>query len=163
MWKNLSITVTCLFLISCVNLNGHVQMYKGAALPPTQNSTIQGSNNYRRGSLANEMIRIVAVDSINIPKQWGVGEGANSVALLPGFHIVKIFYVHGSPVGIDYYTYDSIPIQTVANCTYQIVAYTSSKDNTMGFSFIGYSSSQANEQDCGQGRVDVDNNKPVSI
>ncbi|WP_026469886.1 hypothetical protein [Alkanindiges illinoisensis] len=163
MWKNLSGTAICIIIAGCANSNGYVQMYKGAALPPTQKSTIQGSNNYRRGTLANEMIRIVAVDGVDVPRQWGVGEGANSVALLPGFHIVKIFYVHGSPEGIDYYTYDSVPIQAVANCTYQIVAYTSSKNNAMGFSFIGYSSSQANDQDCGQGVVDLEKNKPISI
>ena len=37
-------------------------MHVGSALPPMKRALIEGHNNYRRGSLANEMIRIVEVD-----------------------------------------------------------------------------------------------------
>ncbi len=162
--KNI-LLILCLtgILSGCANMSGYVQMHKGAALPPTQKAMIQGSNNYRRGALANEMIRIVAVDGVEVPRQWGVGEGANSVSVLPGFHIVKVFYVHGSPNGIDYYIYDSVTVRAVANCTYQIVSYTDSKTNAMGFSFIGFPSSQSADTECGQGIVDMEKQKPVSI
>lgn len=163
MGNNFWILSISLILMGCANNNGYVQMHKGVALSPTQKAMIQGSNNYRKGALANEMIRIVAVDGVEVPRQWGVGEGANSVSILPGFHIIKVFYVHGSPNGIDYYTYDSLSIRAVANCTYQVISRTDSKTESMSFSLIGYPSSKANDQDCGQGIVDMDKDKPVAI
>lgn len=107
-----------LWLTGCANTTGAVKMYLGKPLPSHQVATLKGKEEYRSGSLANEMIRIVKVDDYAIPRQFGVGEGAHTVTVIPSQQDVKVLWVHArGPV--DYYTYTTFRLDTHPNCTYQ--------------------------------------------
>ena len=92
-----------------------------------------------------------------VPRQWGVAEGANSVAVLEGPHLIKVLYVHGESTGIDYYAYQTIPIYAYENCTYRVVTYVSSKHGSeIRFGVVGTPTTQVGNQDCGEGVVEVE-------
>lgn len=153
----MAVVMLCGVVLSGCGHRGHVNMHVGSALPPMKRALIEGHNNYRRGSLANEMIRIVEVDHKPVPRQWGVAEGANSVAVLEGPHLIKVLYVHGESTGIDYYAYQTIPIYAYENCTYRVVTYVSSKHGSeIRFGMVGTPTTQVGNQDCGEGIVEVE-------
>ena len=139
-----------------------VKMYKGIDLPHYEEAMIQGSNNYRRGSTANEVIRIVEVDGVKVPRN-GFSEGADLVRLSPGYHIVKVMYVHGGRNGIDYYSYDSLPIKAAPNCTYQIVAKFEMAQQMLAFSWLGFSTTGAQSKLCEINGNDYDSDLPIKI
>jgi hypothetical protein len=102
------------------NIKGHVQFYPGASLPPAQIALINGHDDYRKGSLANYMLRIVAVNDQKIPGQGMLSEGANEVAVTPGLYLVKVLFVSGYQ-DVDFYSYDTLLIQAQPGCRYQLV------------------------------------------
>lgn len=156
-WPQVVVVMLCGVGLTACGHRGHVNMHAGSALPPMKRALIEGHNNYRRGSLANEMIRIVEVDHKPVPRQWGVAEGANSVAVLPGSHLIKVLYVHGESTGIDYYAYQTIPLYAYENCTYRVVTYASSKRGSeIQFGMAGAPTTQVGNQDCGEGIVEVE-------
>lgn len=136
----------------CANKGGYVQMYKGAALPPVQVGFLKGVYEYRKGSAANETIRIVSIDGLPVPRQFGVAEGANLVSILPGQYDVKLFYVHASNI-MDYYTYSTLRINVQPNCIYQFYSKLSVNKKDIFFSVMPSPASQAGNQDCGFGVV----------
>lgn len=142
--------VGSIFLQGCANKNGYVQMYQGNPLPPVQVGFLKGVYEYRKGSVANESIRIVTIDGQKVPRQFGVAEGANIVSLLPGRHDVKVFYVHGSGE-LDYYTYSTMTIDVMPNCIYQFYSKISINKKDIFFSVTPSPASQAGNQDCGVG------------
>ena len=144
----LTISIIALIMLSaCANKNGYVQYHEGEALHPTQKSIVVGSNNYRNGSLANEMVRIIEIDGDVIPREWWVAEGANTVSLLPGYYHIKVLYVHSVEL-IDYYSYLTIPVMLQPNCTYKVLTSWSSIDKQMQYDLSGRPSTNSGNMDC---------------
>ena len=139
--------ISSIFLISCANKGGYYQFHDGEPLPPNKKVIIEGHYGYRDGTIANEMTRIVEIDGKKIPKQWGVAEGANKVSLLPGYHEIKILYVHGVN-SIDYYAYTKFPAIFQENCTYKIYTKWSSYDKSINFDLVGTPSSADLQASC---------------
>ena len=151
--KKVVIAILTIMVAGCANKGGYVQLHEGEPLAPAEKAIVQGHYGYRNGSIANEMIRIVAIDGRKVPKQWFVAEGADKVALLPGYYEMKILYVHGVNI-IDYYSYITIPVFLEKNCTYQIVTSWSSADRSMTYDLVGKPSSLPVGSDCGEGIVE---------
>ncbi len=151
--KAVCLVLLVLAAAGCANKSGYVQFHDGEALHPSEKAIVQGYYGYRNGSLANEMIRIVAIDGEKVPKQWFVAEGANKVSLLPGYYDLKILYVHGVNI-IDYYSYITIPVSLRENCTYQIITSWSSQDRTLLYDLMGKPSVPGGNTDCGMPVLD---------
>ena len=151
--KAVCLVLLVLAAAGCANKGGYVQFHDGEALHPSEKAIVQGYYGYRNGSLANEMIRIVAIDGEKVPKQWFVAEGANKVSLLPGYYDLKILYVHGVNI-IDYYSYITIPVSLRENCTYQIITSWSSQDRTVLYDLMGKPSVPGGNTDCGMPVID---------
>lgn len=134
-------------LAACANKSGYVQYHDGEPLHPTQKAILEGTNNYRNGSLANEMLRIIEINSDPVPREWGVAEGANTVSLLPGYYHIKVLYVHSVEL-IDYYSYATIPVMLQPNCTYKVLTSWSSFDNAMTYDLSGRPSTSSGNMDC---------------
>lgn len=145
--------VSFAWIQGCANKGGYVQMYSGSPLPPVQVGFLKGIYEYRKGSAANETIRIVRINEKIVPRQFGVAEGANIVALLPGQYDVKIFYVHGSG-DLDYYTYSTLRIGVMPNCLYQFYSKLALNKKDIYFDVLGSPATQAGNQECGSGFIE---------
>lgn len=146
------IAALSLLLQACANKGGYVQMYPGKPLAPTEVGYLKGVYEYRKGSEANETIRIVAIDGAKVPRQFGVAEGANVVSVLPGQYNVKIFYVHAMGV-MDFYTYTTLRVQVLPNCVYQFFSQPSVNGREIHFGVLSSPASQNSNQACGPGVV----------
>ena len=157
-----TVAILAVLLAGCANKGGYVQFHGGEALPPAEKAIVNGYYGYRNGSMANEMVRIVAMDGEKVPKQWFVAEGANTVSLLPGYYEMKILYVHGVNI-IDYYPYITIPVLLEKNCTYQIVTAWSSLERTVTYELVGKPSSMPASSTCGEAVVEEEQDAGMSI
>lgn len=146
--KQLYLCTLCILLAACANKGGYVQFHNGESLHPSLKAIVEGHYGYRDGSLANEMTRIVEINGIQLPREWGVAEGANTVSLLPGKYDIKVLYVHGEE-HIDYYSYTTIPAILNENCTYKVITSWSSLENTMVYDLVGKPSTASGNTDCG--------------
>lgn len=136
-----------LFLVACANKSGFVQLYPGVPLPASETALIKGHYGYRNGSQANDMLRIVEVDGKRVPKQWGVAEGADSIAVLPRHYEVKVLYVHAYQE-VDLYTYKTLEIEARAGCKYQIAAELSMPSRRVMFDVLTSPLLAGNKVDC---------------
>lgn len=141
-----------LFLHGCANRSGFVQMYEGAPKPPTEIGFVKGIYEYRNGSSANETIRIVSVDGQKVPNQFMVAEGANIVSLPPGTHDIKVLWVHAFDV-VDFYTFETLTIQVMQNCVYQIYSKIGITRKDVEFQIVPSPASMAGNQNCGDGLI----------
>jgi hypothetical protein len=131
-----------LFLAACLsacawngNHQGYVQFYQGKPMPLAQMAIVKGHNNYRRGSIANDMVRIVAINDEEVPSEWGVAEGADAVGLMPGHYSIKVLFVSGYS-DVDFYDYRTLPLEVKSGCRYEITAHMSMPSKMLGFDIL---------------------------
>ena len=148
----LVITVSVIALSACANKGGYVRMHGSTELPLTDIGFVKGTYEYRNGSTANETIRIVQVDGIKVPHQYGVAEGANIVSLQAGEHDIKAFWVHASGE-IDLYTYSTFRIDIRPNCTYQFYSKIAVAKKEVYLDVLASPNAKYGNQDCGSGVI----------
>jgi len=142
--------ISVVFLSGCAwngNHGGYVQFYQGKPLPAAQVGMIKGHNNYRKGSIANDMIRIIAIDEKEVPSQFGVAEGADAVSVMPGLHSIKILYVSGYSE-VDFYSYRTVQIDVKPGCGYELTAHMTMPTQMVGFDVLPAPLTLTNSPDC---------------
>jgi hypothetical protein len=124
----------------------------GPETRPVDLAVLKGVYEYRNGSLANEMIRIVAIDGRQVPREFGVAEGADAVMLRPGLHDVKLLWVHGDNY-VDHFAYGTVQVDTQANCLYRFHSAFGNPEAEVRFDVTFVPTTPGGNQQCGRGAV----------
>jgi hypothetical protein len=149
----LSFAFLGLSLAACGSLSGNGLVEwgdHGAGTRAEELTILKGVYAYRNGSLANEMIRIVAIDGRKVPGQFGVAEGADAVSLLPGVHEVKLLWVHGANE-LDYFVYSTVQLDTRPNCVYSFHSTFGNDSPRVQFAVNDQPTTPRGNQACGKG------------
>jgi hypothetical protein len=119
---------------------------------PADLSILKGIYEYRSGSLANEMIRIVSIDGRKVPGQFAVAEGADALSLRPGVHEAKLLWVHAEGE-LDWYTYATVQVDARPNCIYRFHSSLGLEHKAVQFVVTDAPLTGVGNQACGQGLI----------
>jgi hypothetical protein len=157
--RRITVLVACALLAACgtpagtVKSGGFVEWADHAPETiPADLTILKGVYEYRSGSLANEMIRIVTIDGKQVPGEFAIAEGADAVSLRPGLHDVKLLWVHGQGE-MDWFTYATVQVDARPNCIYRFHSTIGVDAKKVRFEVTHAPLTEAGNQACGDGLV----------